>query len=136
MLFEVITRKEAERIIDIVQNDKRKTFEPDAEEKEKERVVHFKPTRKDTLKASFTSLSPLAVIPVFFSFYSNVDDIVDIDKKARGMLSYIISSWWIVSGIVLFVALIAVIFGMARTFLKYGKYEISSDDERIYITKG
>ncbi|MDL5042187.1 MULTISPECIES: PH domain-containing protein [Heyndrickxia] len=136
VLFEVITRKEAERIIDIVQNDKRKTFEPDAEEKEKERVVHFKPTRKDTLKASFTSLSPLAVIPIFFSFYSNVDDIVDIDKKARGMLSYIISSWWIVSGIVLFVALIAVIFGMARTFLKYGKYEISSDDERIYITKG
>jgi len=65
-----------------------------------------------------------------------VDDIVDIDKTAKGMLSYIIGSWWIVSGIVLFVAIVAVVFGMARTFLKYGKYEISSDEERIYITKG
>jgi putative membrane protein len=30
----------------------------------------------------------------------------------------------------------SVIFGMVRTFIKYGKYEISSDLERIYITKG
>ncbi|WP_174880407.1 PH domain-containing protein, partial [Metabacillus niabensis] len=37
--------------------------------------------------------------------------------------------------LVLFI-LCSVIFGMIRTFLKYGKYEISSDDNRIYIHKG
>ncbi|WP_018662624.1 PH domain-containing protein [Heyndrickxia acidiproducens] len=136
--FEVVSLEEAERMVGIANREDRNMDLPEeAGEKEySSRVVHFKPTKRDVLKASFTSLSPLAIIPLFFSFYSNVDDLFDIESRTEGILSDISGSWWIVTGITFFVVIVAVIFGMARTFLKYGKYEISSDEERIFITKG
>jgi len=38
--------------------------------------------------------------------------------------------------IIIVLVIISATFGIVRTFLKYGKYQISSDHDRIYITKG
>ncbi|MGX6445720.1 PH domain-containing protein [Neobacillus sp. K501] len=108
----------------------------EAEELDSNRTIHFRPTKKDTLKASFTSLSFIFLIPVLFSFYSKLDDIFHVEREAKGIFSYIISSWWLVTTIVIVLMIASIAFGMVRTFLKYGKYEISSDSDRIYITKG
>jgi len=94
------------------------------------------PTKKDILKASFTSLSPLALIPLLLTVYSNVDEIFNLKDKTEGVFSHIIGSWWIITSLVIILVLVSVAFGMTRTFLKYGKYEISSDEDRIYINKG
>lgn len=100
------------------------------------RTLHFKPTKQDILKASFTSLSFLVLIPLLLSIYSKIEDIFDVEKETEGLFVYLISSWWIAAIIIVILIIASVIFGMVRTFLKYGKYEISSDNDRIYITKG
>jgi len=100
------------------------------------RTIHFQPEKKDVLKASFTSLSFLVFVPFLASFYFKVDEIFDVEEKTEGIFSSIIDSWWIITTIVIVLILVSVAFGIVRTFLKYGKYKISSDQDRIYITKG
>ncbi|WP_232697641.1 PH domain-containing protein [Brevibacillus daliensis] len=100
------------------------------------RMIHFKPTKKDVLKASFTSLSFLILIPLLGSLYTKVDEIFNVEKEAEGLLSTILSSWWLVTNVVIGLIVISVSIGIIRTFLKYGEYEISSDTNRIYIKKG
>ncbi|WP_102272658.1 PH domain-containing protein [Cytobacillus massiliigabonensis] len=100
------------------------------------RVIHFKPTKNDTLKASFTSLSFLLLIPFIASLYFKINEIFHVEEEAEGIISQIFSSWWIVFGIIIVLFIASAAFGIVSTFLKYGKYEISSDFDRIYITKG
>ncbi|MFB6364369.1 PH domain-containing protein [Paenibacillus elgii] len=100
------------------------------------RTVHFKPTKKDVVLASFTSLSFLVLIPLLASFYSKIDEIFPMKQEAKGLFSILKESWWIAAILLVVLIVASVAFGMVRTFVKYGKYEISSDSDRIYITKG
>lgn len=108
----------------------------ESESTAQERTIHFTPTKRDIIKASFTSLSFLVLIPVILSFYDKAKDIFNLEEKAGGILQNILSSKWLIAVIIIAFITVSVVFGMVRTFLKYGKYEISSDPERIYITKG
>ena len=114
------------------------TFPPEEDDSKvsSTRVMHFKPTKKDTLKASFTSFSFLLLIPLIASLYFKINDIFHVEEEAEGVISEIFSSWWLVFGIIIFLVVASAAFGIVSTFLKYGKYEISSDVDRIYITKG
>lgn len=100
------------------------------------RTVHFKPTRKDIVRASFTSLSFLLLIPLLASAFSKIDQIFHLEREAKGLFSIIMDSWWIAAILIVGLVVASVTFGIVRTFVKYGKYEISSDPDRIYITKG
>ncbi|GIP34718.1 PH domain-containing protein [Paenibacillus sp. J2TS4] len=100
------------------------------------RIIHFEPTKKDILKASFTSLSFLVLIPLMGSVYFKINEVFHIEEKAVGMFRSILSSWWMVTIIILILGMASTAFGIARTYIKYGKYQISTDPERIYITKG
>lgn len=103
-----------------------------------DRRMHFSPTRKELIKASFTSLSFLILIPVLFSLYSKAEDFIDLDleDKAQGVFAALTSSWWLAAGVIVLLSAFSVALGIAVTFYKYGKYEISSDEERVYIAKG
>ncbi|WP_334075830.1 PH domain-containing protein [Paenibacillus sp. A14] len=101
-----------------------------------ERMLHFSPTRKDLIKASFTSLSFLVLIPVLFSLYSKAEDFIDLEDTAQGLLAMLMSSWWLAAAVIVLLSGVSVALGIAVTFYKYGKFEISSDEERIYIAKG
>ncbi|MGN7940854.1 PH domain-containing protein [Virgibacillus sp. 6R] len=142
IVFKVITKDEANRIEEHVANQSsEEAIHDEIEHGEQgqfvsERKIHFSPSRNELIRASFTSLSFLLFIPIVASFYSKLDDIFHIEKEAEGIVSNIINSWWIVTILSVLFILCSVIFGMIRTFLKYGKYEISSDDNRIYIHKG
>src|SRR5699024_10919662 len=89
-----------------------------------------------TIKASFTSLSFLIVFPLLASLYSQLDNFIDIENRAKGMLLPILQSKITVALIILAITFISIAFGFISTYLKYGKYEIRSDEERIYITQG
>ncbi|WP_019637665.1 PH domain-containing protein [Paenibacillus fonticola] len=151
--FEVISRHEADRIeaaIAVSQSQALKevsSAEPvgvgaeeipsdETESTAQQRTVHFTPTQKDILKASFTSLSFLVLIPVIISVYSKINDVFNIEDKAGGFVQSIWSSKWLFAVIVAAFILASMLLGIARTFLKYGKYEISSDEDHIYIAKG
>ncbi|TCS94148.1 PH domain-containing protein [Hazenella coriacea] len=100
------------------------------------RTIHFQPTKKDILKASFTSLSFLVFIPLIGSFYYKINEFFHVEDTVEGFFEKIISSWWFVTIIVIVLVIASAIFGIAKTFFKYGKYEISSDSNHIYITRG
>ncbi|CRK85169.1 PH domain-containing protein [Neobacillus massiliamazoniensis] len=144
--FEVISQKEADRIeahitrpkrdestsSSISHDDQILSSEMEIKNVDSERRIHFRPTIRDIFKASFTSLSFLVLIPFCFK----IIDKLHVEKEAEGIITSIVKSWWIAAMIISIFIVASVIFGMVRTFIKYGKYEISSDFERIYITKG
>lgn len=145
--FLVISRAEANRLEKLVKQyemaehtvDTKVEVEEDTTEINQlttKRTIHFTPTKKDTIKAAFTSLSFLVLVPVLGSLYTNIDDIFDLDQQAEGLFLTIVNSWWITTIVVLFIIVASLAYGIIRTFLKYGKYEISSDEERIFIKKG
>lgn len=112
-------------------SDQRHTTSPS-----EQRIVHFQPTQKDLFKASFLSLSFLIIIPVALTFYERLKDVMNIEQYADGLLQLVTRSWQTIffTGIILI--LIAITIGIVKTYLTYGKHEISSDHERIYIQSG
>ena len=58
------------------------------------------------------------------------------EEEAEGILMSLMSSGWMVTIIIIVLVIASVTFGIVRTFLKYEKYQISSDHNRIYITNG
>jgi len=137
--FEVISKKEAVQMEEYVTRALKgelSAAEITVYKAESNRSIHFQPSQKDLFKASFTSLSFLVIIPLLFSFYSKMDEFFHVEGKAKDLFFGIINSWWLVVIIVIVFILFSVAFGIVRTFLVYGRYEISSDHDRIYIRKG
>ncbi|PFG12430.1 PH domain-containing protein [Bacillus sp. es.036] len=135
--FDIVSRAKANELKERVATVK-ETEESDAalETKEKaEREVHFRARKKDLLKASFTSLSFLFFLPLIASFYFKLDDIFGVED-AEGLFVFLLQSGWLIATIVFLVILVSIVFGISRTFLKYGGFEIATDSDRIYIQKG
>ncbi|NBJ69477.1 MULTISPECIES: PH domain-containing protein [Clostridia] len=100
------------------------------------RIVHFNPTKKDVLKASVLSFSYLLLIPVLASLLRNIDEVYDLSETSEKIFDFLRESWFWLSVLIFMFIIITIGFGLVRTYLKYGRYEISSDQERIYIRKG
>lgn len=140
--FEVISKSEADRMEALVRDQlitikSQQGILSEVNVREKmnhqNRTIHFKPQKKDIIKASLTSLSFLACIPLLGSFFLKINEFLDLEKIiteiARGSIGAVIL-------IIVFTILFSAIFGIVTTYLKYGNYKISSDDRYIHITKG
>lgn len=152
--FEVISRKHANDLINLVKGNqevisqkadhfememKSEIQEDELEQEpvlETNRTVHFTPMKKDLWKASFTSLSFLAIIPVIAGLLEYAEPLLEDTDRFEGVIQILLDSRLLI-GIVIILAIIAAVsFGVARTFIRYGKYEISSDASYIYIDRG
>ncbi|WP_211747794.1 PH domain-containing protein [Paenibacillus sp. Marseille-Q4541] len=102
----------------------------------KKKTIHYTSTKKELFKASFISLSFFVLIPIVGSIYSFIKDWINIEEEAESVFSNVIQSWWLITIVILGLLVISAGLGIVTTFLKYGKYEISSDEDRIYISKG
>ena len=170
--FDVISKKHADFLIDLVQTGKEQAGAPqfknvksihenhalDAKDEklvekyddvvqafvesgqqndlEISRHVHFSPERKDLWKASFTSLSFLAIIPIIFAGLDTLSTFLPDTNQLEGVLEVLLASKWLFVIVLIIAIIIAVTFGVARTFIRYGKYEISSDARYIFIDRG
>lgn len=148
--FEVISKKHAEFLIELVQpgkqqdllhheNDETLQENEELEQKtvqEESRTIHFTPEKKDLWKASFTSLSFLAIIPLIFAGLDFVEPFLPDPDKLKGFFQVLLASKWLFVIILIFAVIISVTIGVGRTFIRYGKYEISSDARYIYINRG
>ncbi|ELK46530.1 PH domain-containing protein [Halobacillus sp. BAB-2008] len=147
-VFRSLTLKEADRLEALFQygwNVERKEEEntsavkdhPPAAEEWKAanpgRVVHFQAGKKDVMMASFTSLSFVFFIPFLLSLFSKFFDMNWMDV------------WnWIhedltpfqVSAFIIGCMIGSAVFGIFRTYKKYGNYRIASDERHLYITRG
>lgn len=140
--FEVLSLAEAEQIesqINASQKEDSVLVEHDMVDDLETKAVntlHFQPTRKDTIKAAFTSFSFLLLVPAIASIYFQIDDVFDLDNQAESIFKTIMSSWWFIIIVTLALIIASLIFGLTRAFIMYGKYDIYSDEERIFITRG
>ncbi|WP_226668815.1 PH domain-containing protein [Metabacillus litoralis] len=133
--FPVITIEERKRILsklDAKQNgEKEEKMNP-----VDERTVHFQSTKKDLMKASFTSLSFLAIFPLLSAIYFNLADFFQIEETAESALDYLFIHWWILIILFIFALALSIIIGFIKTSMKYGNYVISDNHEQIFIEKG
>ncbi|MBG9943979.1 membrane protein [Brevibacillus formosus] len=149
--FAVISLNEADRLEAYTKQGMRLGKEPEAEGKEgdatfsgengkpyatPERIIHFTPTKKEIIKASFTSLSFLGMITLLVWAYFKLTEYIDVEEQVVGIYSLITSSWTFITLTAVGLLVLSIVFGMVTTYIRYGKYEISSDHERIYIAKG
>ncbi|WP_077617578.1 PH domain-containing protein [Bacillus sinesaloumensis] len=161
--FEVITKKHAEYLIELVQPGKELNEEQELKKVEADnrsdvpthneelrgndvqelkklhkpnRKVHFTPEKKDLWKASFTSLSFLAIVPIMFAGLEYLQPVLPDPDEIEGLFQRVLASKWLFMIILVLALTVAVTFGVARTFIRYGKYEISSDERYIYIHRG
>lgn len=136
--FPVITNEEKERILSLLlqKQDSTEASEEGIVVPSVERKIHFRSTKKDIIKASFTSLSFLAIFPLLGAIYTNLADYFQIEETAEGAFDYLLIHWWML--MLLFIAALglSVVIGFIKTTWKYGNYVISDDSERIYIEKG
>lgn len=132
--FPAISLEEEERILNSLLKKERK-IEADLQDVE-ERAVYFESTQKDTIKAAFTSFSFLALFPLLMTGYFQLDEWLNIEETSKQVLHYFKRNiWiWIPLGLVTLAAAFAV--GYLQTLFKYGNFIISSDKDRIYITRG
>ncbi|GGA60669.1 PH domain-containing protein [Ornithinibacillus halotolerans] len=151
--FKVITKKHADELIDLIKVEKDIVSENDETNElndgemieqvntkntklTKERTLHFTPRQKDLWKASFTSLSFLAIIPIIAGGFEYVQPFLEDRYELEGVVQTFLDSSWIIGVVITFAVIISVCFGIATTFIRYGKYEISSDTTHIYIERG
>jgi putative membrane protein len=136
--FPVITKEEKERILAHLQQTQisEEHGEEELAKQNEERTIHFRSTKKDLIKASFTSLSFLAIFPLLGAIYFNLADFFEIEETAENALDYLLIHWWMLIVLFLIALVLSVLIGFIKTTWKYGNYVISDDRERIYIEKG
>lgn len=152
VLFEAATRDEAARLEAAVQDRKEAAMTEAADKTEtavveteqvhdlrklpEERVIHFLPTRRDLLKASMTSFSFLLLVPLLFSLYLKVSEFIGLEERMDEIGARLPSDPWFITAVIILIVIASFSFGIIHSFIKYGKYEISSDRQRVYIKKG
>lgn len=146
--FDVITHKEAAQLeklikqsdaptnIKIQDNNKVLDKTESLEKPKKNQHIHFKSTSKDIFRASYSSLSFIIVIPLIFSIYTKLVDILDLNVNLDIVLDIVFQSRGMMLLSIFILLGICIIFGWLRTIIKYGKYQISSDRHYIYIKRG
>ncbi|MEA3321425.1 MAG: PH domain-containing protein [Bacillota bacterium] len=136
--FPVLTVSEKERILSRLLDKAPSEGEVDMYKVEYggEKRIYFRSNKKDLLKASFTSLSFLAIFPLLTTIYFNLADFFNIEDTAEGAFDYLLLHWWMLIILFVLAMVISVGIGYLQTTIKYGNYEISDDAERIYIKKG
>lgn len=145
--FQVLAYKEADRIKALAEEakiaqetavlaDDTPVENPDQPTVASERQVYFTPTKKDLIKAAFTSFSILAIFPILFSLYFQFDDFFNLDMASKSVFHYFAQHLWLLLPIGIIALLLSAVIGFIMTYMKYGKFEIAADDDRIYIKKG
>lgn len=152
--FKVISEKEAEKIqtsLQLLRTEKsNKADQADEtsiegledqqegymEEPLADRTVHYVPTKKDLIYASFTSFNFLIIVPIVLVAYRVIENFFQIDEYVAKWFGGLTLSWVFIVFIIVVLLLISSAIGIIWTYLTYGNYEIASDEKTIYIRKG
>ena len=97
---------------------------------------HYSMSFKEILLISITSLYFLAFIPLAISGYFRLDDFFEIEAYTDTIVNLIKASYILIAFIILGAFIVSFIAGLVITYLKYGKYKVTSNEERIFIEKG
>ena len=127
-------KKEAKQNLEEQINDT--PIEEIKETEEPKPAILFKATRKQTIKAAFTSLSFFIVIPVFLFIFDKGTELFHLEDVFEEWFELIMASYIFISIAVFILMILGITFGLITTYLKYGRFIISSDEKQIYIQRG
>lgn len=103
---------------------------------EVERNIIFKPTSKQLVKASFTSLRLLLAIPFLFSLYSRVDHFIHLEPYTVLLINKLkTDSVWLLATITSYIA-VSIGCALIFTFVKFGQNQVVKDRDKLIIRKG
>lgn len=132
--FPAISLEEEARILGkLLKNE---TVIADDVKVEKERIIFFESTQKDTIKAAFTSFSFLALFPLMMTAYFQLDEWLNIEETSKQIVHYFERNMWIWLPLAIIMLIAAFAVGYLQTLFRYGNFVISADDDRIYISRG
>lgn len=98
--------------------------------------IIFQPTRKQLVKASFTSLRFLLAIPFLISVYSRVDHFINLEAHTVTFVENVKShTSWLVVTIALYIA-VSVLCALVFTFIKFGRDKVVKEGSQLTIRKG
>lgn len=103
---------------------------------EPKRIIHFQATRKQTIKAAFTSLSFLIIFPVLGFLINRGSELFKMEELLDEWFTFIIASYILIAIAIVALLFLGILIGLISTYLKYGKFIISSDEDQIYIERG
>ncbi|MFP7494472.1 PH domain-containing protein [Terribacillus saccharophilus] len=147
--FKILTKVEALRLEELTKREKQTDSHTEVMEEQpgheemlpeqpvpasEERTSHFKPTIKELIKASFTSLSFLLIPPLLIGFALKFD--IFFEWKVLRQYLPLLKVWWIPAVGVIGLIAISLLVNMWRILQKYGNYELASDEQHIYIQTG
>lgn len=99
-------------------------------------TILFQATRKQTIKAAFTSLSFFIVIPFLLYIFDKGTELFHLEDVFEEWFELIIASYIFIIFAVFILILLGITFGLITTYLKYGRFIISNDEKQIYIQRG
>lgn len=97
---------------------------------------HYQITLREIVIFSMTSLYFLASIPIILSIYFKIEDFFSLDRYTEQWFSFLKQSWVLIGTVVMIGIMILTIAGIVVTYFRYGNYTVSSNEERIFITRG
>src|SRR5699024_6750621 len=100
------------------------------------RKVHYRMSFQEIILISLSSLYFLAIFPILLSIYFKVDELFSLETFAMRVLDFLTQSWIMIAIVSIIVLFIAISSGIVITYLRFGNYEVSSDQHLIYISKG
>ena len=126
--LDFVTQSQLQKIEAYVLSE-RHTIEIEIKSEDDQRVL-FTPMLTDLIKASLTSFSFLAIVPIAWNLWDDfkIGRVTDFDNAQLPV--------WLMVILVLMVIVVALAIGVIKTFSSYYKYKISMDDTRIYVQKG
>lgn len=106
------------------------------EKKQNNRIIRYEMSFMEIFLFSITSLYFLAFIPIFFSLYTRVDNLINLDTVTVSLYETFKTSLLLVAILIFLAFFISFTIGLIVTFLRYGNYTVSTDAKRIYIKRG
>ena len=98
--------------------------------------VIFQPTRRQLVKASFTSLRFLLAIPFLASLYSRIDHFIHLEQYTVKFIENVkTDSVWLVATIIAYIA-VSVVCALVFTFVKFGQDRVVKYHDKLVIRKG
>lgn len=137
--LKMVTHKQATAIQTFFEwksNHKAKDIESSDDVSTLSKLLHYKVTKKELFKASFTSFSIVALIPILMTIFFNIDEVFSLDGHVDTVVSFLQDHWIWLTIAIIGLLIISCLFGVVTTFFQYGRFEVRSDEKRIYIKKG
>jgi len=100
------------------------------------RDKHYEMAPKEILVKSLMSLKLLLLIPLIQEVYSNINDFISIDGYINEIISFFQKSWFLMSLGILILLIMSLVYGMIKTYIQYGNFQVTSDQHRIFIRTG